>query len=100
MSVEAENEQARQEAQDRARTKAAAYVAIFGPPGKPTPLGKIVLDDLDYFCTTFRESIHMDSTGRMDPYTTIYRDGKKAVALRIREMINWSEHANSSGNPE
>lgn len=75
----------------------AAYVALFGPPGQPTPLGELVLADLDGFCTTWRESIHMDQQGRMDPYTTIYRDGKKAVALRIRQMIEYTEieHGNS-----
>jgi hypothetical protein len=96
--VSQENEDARAQIVENLRRKKAAYVALFGPAGHPTPLGEIVLSDLDTFCTTFRESIHMDASGRMDPYTTIYRDGKKAVALRIRQMINWSEsHADSSG---
>lgn len=59
-------------------------------------MGEVVLRDLDVFCTTFKESIHMDRTGRLDPYTTIYRDGKKAVALRIHQMIEWSEHGNGN----
>lgn len=95
--IQDENEKAQAEAIERLRTTGAAYVAIFGPPGHPTPLGRIVLEDLDVFCATRRESIHMDSTGRMDPFTTIYRDGKKAVRERIREMIDWSErYANRS----
>jgi uncharacterized membrane protein YgcG len=97
--IDSENEYAREEHLNRLRTKRDAYVAIFGPPGSPTPLGAVVLADLDTFCTTYTESIHMDKAGRMDPYTTIYRDGKKAVALRIRQMINWSEsYGNSSGH--
>lgn len=96
MSAEAENELAREEHLARIRAKRDAYVAIFGSPGHPTPLGAIVLADLDGFCTTFRESVHMDAQGRMDPYTTIYRDGKKAVALRIREMIAYGEKEMSS----
>lgn len=80
----------------RLRQKHEAYVALFGPPGEPTPLGAVVLEDLDRFCTTWSESVHFDNTGRMDPYTTIYRDGKKSVALRIRQMIDWSEHGNSN----
>jgi hypothetical protein len=82
---------AREEFLQTLRHKHEAYLALFGPPGKPTPYGAVVLDDLDRFCTTFRESVHMDTTNRMDPFTTIYRDGKKAVALRIRQMIEWSE---------
>lgn len=82
------------------RIKHDAYVKVFGPPGKPNPLAAIVLEDLDRFCARNRESIHMDSTGRMDPYTTIYRDGKRAVADRIHLMIAWSENVDSSGNPD
>lgn len=96
-----ENASAQEEALNRLRKKHEAYVILFGPPGKPTPLGRVVLEDLDAFCTTFRESIHMDSQKRMDPFTTIYRDGKKAVALRIRQMISWSEDVNdSNGDPD
>ena len=65
-------------------------MALFGPPGKPTPFGAVVLEDLDRFCTTYTESVHFDTQGRMDPYTTIYRDGKKAVALRIRQMLEFN----------
>ena len=90
----------RQEAIDRLRQTSEAYVALFGPPGKPTPFGGVVLDDLDRFCTTFRESVHYDATKRMDPFTTIYRDGKKAVALRIRAMLEWSADEHSDGNPD
>jgi hypothetical protein len=83
---------------ERIRIKHVAYFKLFGSLSDPTPLGAVVLADLDAFCTTWRESIHIDSQGRMDPYTTIYRDGKKAVALRIREMINWSEDGHSSSD--
>jgi len=78
------------------RQKRDAYVKLFGLPGARTPLGAIVLDDLDRFCKRGQESLHMDSTGRMDPYTTIYRDGKKAVADRIHLMIEWSEDGNGN----
>lgn len=89
-----------EEALARLRIKRDAYVKLFGLPGSRTPLGAIVLDDLDRFCRRGTESIHMDSAGRMDPYTTIYRDGKKAVADRIHLMIEWSEHDYSDGNPD
>ena len=87
--VQNENEEARQKALQRLRAKHEAYVKVFGLPGQPTVYGAIILDDLDAFCTSFKESVHFDQSGRMDPFTTIYRDGKKAVALRIREMIEW-----------
>lgn len=95
-----EQELERQRALARLAEKHEAYLSLFGPPGKPTPYGAVVLADLDAFCTTFRESVHFDAHQRMDPYTTIYRDGKKAVALRIRQMLEWSEHGSSSDSPD
>ena len=100
MEEQESNEQAREEHLAKLRLRRDAYVAVFGSPGHPTPYGKVILDDLDYFCATWRECIHMDASGRMDPYTTIYREGRKAVALRIREMINWSENGHSNGHPD
>lgn len=86
-----EDEEAKRAVLERLRRRHEAYVKLFGPLGDPTPYGAEVLADLDVFCKTHDESIHMDSTGRMDPYTTIYRDGKKAVALRIRKMLEWND---------
>jgi len=63
-------------------------------------VGQLVLEDIDRFCTRGVESIHMDREGRMDPFTTIYRDGKKAVADRIHAMIDWSGNDNSSSGTE
>lgn len=94
--LELENQQAQEAALNLVRAKRDAYVKLFGLPGHRTPLGAIVLDDLDRFCKRGQESIHLDSTGRLDPYTTIYRDGKKSVADRIHLMIEWSENGNSS----
>jgi len=96
MSADEEAERTRQEYLERVRLKHDAYVQLFGTAGHPTPLGQVVLEDLDRFCRRGEESIHMDEQGRMDPYTTIYRDGKKAVADRIHAMIEWSDHDNSS----
>src|ERR1700744_894416 len=98
--LEQENSLAQKEAQERLRLKHEAYRKLFGPPGERTPYGAIVLADLDRFCRRGDESIHMDASGRMDPYTTIYRDGKKVVADRIHAMIEWSQDGNSSGNPD
>jgi hypothetical protein len=79
------------EALERLRLKKDAYTKLFGTPDNLTPYGKVVLADLDAFCARNRETIHMDSNGRLDPYTTVYRDGKRAVADRIYLMITWSE---------
>lgn len=90
-----ENEKARQEHLEKLRLKHDAYLTVF-----KNPVGQLVLDDLDFFCTRGKESIHMDREGRMDPFTTIYRDGKKAVADRIHAMIDWSGNDNSSSGIE
>jgi len=90
-----ENERARLDHLERTRLKHEAYATIFN-----NPVGKLVLDDIDRFCKRGDESIHMDREGRMDPFTTIYRDGKKAVADRIHAMIDWSGNDNSSSGTE
>lgn len=81
--------------QDAARARMMevrdAYLKIFGPPGEPTPYGKVVLEDLEKFCTLWVESIHRTSDGAIDPFGTIYRDGKKAVALRIHGWLRWRD---------
>lgn len=75
---------------DRIRAKSDAYIKVFGPPGSPTDFAKTVLEDLQKFCRYGDETIHLDNSGRLDPYTTIYRDGKKAVIDRIYKMLDWS----------
>lgn len=93
-----EQEQAREAQLQVFRDKRDAYVKLFGPPGEPTPYGKIVLEDLEKFCTLWTESIHRTSDGSIDPYGTIYRDGKKAVALRILGWLRWSENNEHPGS--
>lgn len=90
-----ENERARQAHLERIRLKHDAYLTVFD-----NPVGRLVLEDLDRFCKRGAESIHMDAQGRMDPFTTIYRDGKKAVADRIHAMIDWSDDGNSNRDTE
>lgn len=90
-----ENERARQEHLEKLRLKHEAYLTVFD-----NPVGQLVLEDIDRFCKRGAESIHMDAHGRMDPYTTIYRDGKKAVADRIHAMIEWSNHDNSNSGTD
>lgn len=93
-----ENEQARQDHLQKTRLKHEAYITLFGTLDNPNPVGALVLEDIDRFCRRGDESIHMDAQGRMDPYTTIYRDGKKAVADRIHAMIEWHHDNSSSGS--
>jgi hypothetical protein len=90
----------REEALKRIRAKREAYRQLFGEPGKPSAAAAIVLADLETFCTSRKESLHLDLQGRVDPYATIYRDGKKAVMIRIRETLEWSEDDYGSGSPD
>ena len=94
-----DQEQARQEQLQKLRDRRDAYVKLFGSPGEPSPYGKVVLEDLERFCTLWQESIHMTQDGSIDPYATIYRDGKKAVALRIHQWIRWSETNDHGSSP-
>jgi len=90
-----ENEAARLDYIESRRRLHDAYATVFN-----NPVGQRVLQDLDGFCKRGHETIHMDKEGRMDPYTTIYRDGKKAVADRIHLMLEWSGNDNSSSSTD
>ena len=101
MDSQKENEQAQAEAIARQRLKRDAYVALFGPPGKPTPLGEVVLRDLERFVRYGDTAVTRDKTGRYDGGATAYNNGMQDVVKRIHLMIKWSEgHGDSSGNPE
>lgn len=86
-----ESERARQAHLEKLHLKHDAYFQTFN-----NPVGQLVLEDIDRFCKRGAESIHMDAQQRMDPFTTIYRDGKRSVADRIHAMIEWSGNDNSS----
>jgi hypothetical protein len=90
------NEIARQQYLESRRLLHDAYTKLFGMPGNINPIAQVVLDDIDKFCKRGDESIHMDREGRMDPFTTIYRDGKKSVADRIHKLIEWSNDGNGN----
>lgn len=67
-----------------------AYLNVFGGPESRTPFGALILADLEVFTRFSQETISMDTLQRVDPYKTIYRDGKQAVVKRIHMRINWS----------
>ena len=92
------NEQMKAEA-DRRRKLQSAYISLFGEIGKPTPIGALVLDDLERFTGHRIESLAISPVSKtVDIHATIYRTGKQAVMKRIYERITWKEISDGNGN--
>ena len=88
-------EQARRLA--RYRKMRDVFLATFGPPGKRTPHGALILEELEKFTnwkTTIREQ---DTTGQTDIYRTGIKEGRREVMQAIHNLIEWkeSEHVNT-----
>ena len=84
-----EVEQARRVA--RYRKMRDVFVETFGPPGKRTPHGALILEELEKFTnwkTTIREQ---DSTGQTDIYRTGIKEGRREVMQAIHNLIEWRE---------
>jgi hypothetical protein len=79
------------QALQRYRTLRDAFVALFGPPGAPTPHGDLVLKHLDKFCGRGSLNIVSDQTGATDIPKTFRNVGRREVADAIYDMIAWRE---------
>jgi len=82
-------EQARRLA--RYRKMRDVFVETFGPPGKRTPHGALILEELEKFTnwkTTIREQ---DTTGQTDIYRTGIKEGRREVMQAIHNLIQWRE---------
>lgn len=73
-----------------------AFVAIFGPTGKPTPYGAVVLEYLDKFAGRGKLQIAEDRDGATDIPRTFRNVGRREVADAIHDMIAWKEPPNVS----
>lgn len=99
LSVDERNtlEQARQ--LQRYRAMRDSFVAVFGPPGKRTPHGAIILDELERFTNYNKLIREQDTLGQTDIYRTGIKEGRREVMQAIHNLIEWkeSDHVNTSG---
>ena len=96
-----ENELAREESLKHLRDVRDAYLQVFGPPEHRTPLGAIILQDLERFCRYQDEILYVSKqSGVSDPHVTHYQLGKQTVINRIHTRINWSEHGRRSNRSD
>lgn len=97
-SVEEENEIGRARALQHMRNVTQAFVDLFGPPGKRTPQGTIVLGELERFCGNRKLINELDDTGATDIYRTARKHGRCDVMQAIHDAIEWkeSDHARDS----
>lgn len=100
LTVDEQNQVEHARQLQRYRTARNAFVEMFGPPGKRTPQGAIILEELERFCGTRRLINELDNTGATDIYRTARKHGRCDVMQSIHDMIEWKEssHANSSGS--
>src|SRR5579871_722110 len=81
----------------RCRTLRDAFVAVFGPPGKRTPHGAMILEELERFTNYTKLIREQDTTGQTDIYRTGIKEGRREVMQAIHNLIEWKE--SDSGNP-
>jgi hypothetical protein len=99
-TVQEENELRRQETLARMRRMRDAALALFGPPGKPTPLGGFFLEELDKFCgrSTIAD-MPTDKNGQTDVPRTFRAIGRREVADLIHNAIEWKEPNHERNSP-
>lgn len=86
----------RQRALEKFRRLRQAYIDVFGEIGKPTPLGQLILDDLESFTAHRSETLAVSEiAGLVDIHATVYRAGKQAVMKRIYARLTWRPDADS-----
>ena len=75
-----------------------AFVAVFGPPGKRTPHGALILDELEKFTNWTKLIREQDTTGQTDIYRTGIKEGRREVMQAIHNLIEWkeSDHVDTS----
>jgi hypothetical protein len=85
------NEIQRAEQLQRYRDLRTAFVELFGPPGKRTPQGAIVLEHLEKFCGTRRLISELTTEGATDIYRTARKHGRCDVMQAIHDLLEWKE---------
>lgn len=68
-----------------------AFLQTFGPPGKRTPLGAIMLEHLEGVTNWNKVIREQDSTGQTDIYRTGIKEGRREVMQEIHNRIEWKE---------
>lgn len=98
LSVDEENRLEQERRLARYRKVRDAFLETFGSPAARTPLGVVMLQELESF-TNYRKPIReMDSTGQTDIYRTGIKEGRREVMQAIHDLIEWreSDHVNAS----
>ena len=93
-----ENELERARQLGRFRTVRDAFLAVFGPPGKRTPQGGVVLEELEKYCGNRKLINEVDSTGATDIYRTARKHGRCDVIQVIHDAIEWKEPTHVSNS--
>ena len=100
VTISEENALERHRQLTRYRTVRDAFLAIFGPPGKRTIHGAVVLEELERYCGTRKTINETDSSNQTDIYRTARKHGRCDVMQAIHDAIEWREAdhvSNSSG---
>jgi hypothetical protein len=90
-TVEEHNEIERRRRVSDMRRIRDAMLAVFGPPGKRTPMGAIILEELERFTNYRRPCPQQDTVGQTDVYRTGVQEGRRQVIETLHNAIDWKE---------
>lgn len=98
LSTEEENRLNEERQKARYRKVRDAFLKTFGPPGARTPLGTVMLEELERFCNYRKLIRELDTTGQTDIYRTGIKEGRREAMQAIHDLIEWREtpHVNPS----
>jgi hypothetical protein len=78
-------------AADQRRALLEDYYHTFTPEH-----GKRVLADLRASAFALRTAIHLDASGRIDPYRSLYNEGARAFVVAIEKKLRDALHAQAA----
>jgi len=91
-SVAEQNELEKARQLQRFRALRDAAVALFGPAGKRTPHGALVLEELERFAGTRRLINEVDNHNATDVYRTARKHGRCDMIQALYDLIDWKEN--------
>lgn len=99
LNVEQQNEVDRARQLARYRKVRDVFVETFGPPGKRTPHGALIIEELEKFCGTRKLINALDNHGATDVPRTFRQHGRCDVMQAIHDLIEWKESEHVHVNP-
>ena len=92
LTVDEQNQVAHAQALQRYRQVNRVFVETFGLPGKRTPHGQVILQELERFAGTRKLINARGLDGHTDVPETFRKHGRCDVIQAIHDLIEWKEN--------